>query len=594
MGARNNDDQWIVFLGGLVFGGAAIGFAWHFAARDILPLQDRLNMWDLVREAWAYRDNFWAYVAWRWPPMIAVGYPTAFTAAVLPGVLLYGAIIGALHRHWLSLAQAAIGWLAGAMIGYAVMRWAPMPNELARAFVMPGMAFLAGGLVPLLLAPPKDEAPLRGTQIKDSKGNSRAVIGKAVKAGSTVLAGVVLDRAAENEHTAVVGTTGSGKTVALQSMMFTALSRGDRHVVADPDGGAMSLFYQKGDVILNPADARSAKWDVLAEIEDDTDYRLLAEAVVPFPREDRASEWAIYSREIFATCLETWHQNQLGSSDTFFRVMATAGTEKLAQLCEDTAAHRYFEAGNEKMLGSIMGTLAPALGNMRQLARLQGPAFSVRRWIREGKGSLWMPYQAKQIPALRGLISCWMGLAIAETLSLPASKTRRIWFHIDELDALGRIQGLKDALARLRKKGGCMVLGLQSIAQVRSVYGQADANTIIENCNNKLILCCGSSEGGGTARFASEVIGDRVVERDEITTSRSQGPNPSTSTTYAVREHREPAVMDSEIMQLAPWTGYLKVARRRHWLRVSFKPEDFPVRVAAFTPAAPPIRDAAE
>ena len=36
---------------------------------------------------------------------------------------------------------------------------------------------------------------------------------------------------------------------------------------------------------------------------------------------------------------------------------------------------------------------------------------------------------------------------------------QRLWFVIDELDALGNIDGLKDALARLRKFGGRCVLG---------------------------------------------------------------------------------------------------------------------------------------
>ena len=31
---------------------------------------------------------------------------------------------------------------------------------------------------------------------------------------------------------------------------------------------------------------------------------------------------------------------------------------------------------------------------------------------------------------------------------------QRLWFVVDELDALGAIDGLKDALARLRKFGG--------------------------------------------------------------------------------------------------------------------------------------------
>jgi hypothetical protein len=592
--SKRNNDQGLIFGMSLVAGLIVIGLAWHYAARDILSPQDRLDMVDLLHEAWSYRDASAAYVAWRCPLMITEGYPQAFTAAVLPGVLVYGGIIWFLRRSLWSPIQAFIGWLAGAAIGYGVMTWVALPNALLQAFVMPGLAFLAGGIVPLFLAPPKEVVPVRGTHIKTVNGNSDAAVKKALKRGLTVLAGVILDRAAESEHFLNIGTTGSGKSVAQQTQMYTALLRGDRHIVADPDGSAMSLFYQTGDVILNPADARSARWDMLAEIEDSLDYRLMAEALTPQPRQDRGSEWVTYAQEILGTCLETWHVNELGSSEAFFRVMATADKEKLAQLCEGTAAHRYFEAGNERMLGSIMGTLAPALGNMRLLANLTGPAFSIRRWVREGQGSLWMPYQAKQIPALRGLISCWMGLAISETLSLPESRERRLWFYVDELDALGRIQGLKDALARLRKVGGCVVLGLQSIAQVRGTYGDADANTIVENCNTKLILRCNASEGGGTAQFASDVIGDRVVERDETTTSRSQGKHASTSTTRALREHREPAVLASEIMQLDRWTGYLKVATQKHWLKVAYKPVDFPKRAAAFLPVEQPMHDAAD
>src|SRR5690606_31608388 len=103
----------------------------------------------------------------------------------------------------------------------------------------------------------------------------------------------------------------------------------------------------------------------------------------------------------------------------------------------------------EKMLASILGTLAPAIGHLRFIAEIAGEPFSIRRWVREGSGSLWMPYTANQVAALRGLISCWMSIAVLETLSLEPSRHRRIWFHADELDALGRIEGLKDAQARL-------------------------------------------------------------------------------------------------------------------------------------------------
>jgi hypothetical protein len=38
-----------------------------------------------------------------------------------------------------------------------------------------------------------------------------------------------------------------------------------------------------------------------------------------------------------------------------------------------------------------------------------------------------------------------------------------------------------------------------------------------------LILRCSGSEGGGTARFASKLIGEREVMREQITKSRGGG-----------------------------------------------------------------------
>jgi type IV secretory pathway TraG/TraD family ATPase VirD4 len=59
---------------------------------------------------------------------------------------------------------------------------------------------------------------------------------------------------------------------------------------------------------------------------------------------------------------------------------------------------------------------------------------------------------------------------------------QRLWFVVDELVALGEIDGLKDALARLRKFGVRTIIGFQSIAQVSGTYGKAAADTIVENC----------------------------------------------------------------------------------------------------------------
>jgi type IV secretory pathway TraG/TraD family ATPase VirD4 len=159
-----------------------------------------------------------------------------------------------------------------------------------------------------------------------------------------------------------------------------------------------------------------------------------------------------------------------------------------------------------------------------------------------------------------------MRLAIFEAMN-SGERDQRLWFIVDELDALGQIDGLKDALARLRKFGGRCVLGFQSIAQVSSTYGQGEAQTIVENCGNTLILRCSASEQGGIARFASRLIGEREIVR--IHESRSTRPGTwQASKTRSEQHVIESAVLPSEIEQLPDLAGYLKLASSPSWRRV--------------------------
>jgi type IV secretory pathway TraG/TraD family ATPase VirD4 len=136
---------------------------------------------------------------------------------------------------------------------------------------------------------------------------------------------------------------------------------------------------------------------------------------------------------------------------------------------------------------------------------------------------------------------------------------QRLWFVVDELDALGEIDGLKDALSRLRKFGGRCLLGFQSIGQVSGTYGRAVADTIVENCGNTLLLRCSASERGGTSEFASKLIGQHQV----VHTSRSRTRQPTemlATTTTSELLSIEPAVMASEIERLPDLAGFLKFA----------------------------------
>jgi len=555
--------QQIAFLSAVT----AIAACWPLV-RHFVPADGRFALADLVREHWAHRHALEPWLEQRWAWLALHGYHLWFALAALPGVIAAAIVQGADRRTFWPLLHAPIGWLGGSVLGYWLYT-SFRADSWPLAVMMPAVfGFLGGAIAARLAATPRKVTHLRGTRLDVFTGQRGGRL-RARLMGGVTLAGVPLSREDETMHVAAIGATGSGKSTALRALMAGAILRGDRQVVADPDGTAMSAFFEPGDVILNPFDRRCARWDLLAEIERPGDHAFLAQSVLPHLGIGEHDQWITYAQQLLAAVLENFGRLGLGTTSDLIAMLASGSITELKLLCQDTAAARYFEPGGEKMLASILGTLAPAVGNLRFIAALEGETFSIRKWVRSGTGSLWLPYTANQVAALRGLISCWMNIAILETLSLAPDQDRCIWFHIDELDALGRIEGLKDAQARLRKFGGCVAIGFQSSAQVRAVYGEG-AHTIIENCGNLLLLRSGLSEGGGTADLASDLIGSREVERDDVSRSRTRGRYTSRSTSMQSKRAVEDVMLASEIMQLPNREGFVKRATAAEWRRVSF------------------------
>ena len=395
--------------------------------------------------------------------------------------------------------------------------------------------------------------------------------------GGLTLAGVALNAADESKHFKLIGTTGTGKSTAIRELLGAALTRGDRAVIADPDGGYLRHFYDamRGDVILNPFEPASVKWNLFGELAEPHDVEQLARSLIP-DHEGPDRSWRGYARTFFSAVTDQARAAGVSDVRELYRLLVVAGTSELKTLVAGTPAQPFLEEHNGRMFDSIRSVTSSAVAALAYVSRQEGGApFSVRRWTRgaaeaeqgAGKhGVLFIPYRAGEIAALRSVISAWMRLAIFEAMNR-AEGEQPLWFVVDELDALGQIDGLKDALARLRKFGGRSVLGFQSISQVSAIYG-ADAQTIVENCGTTLILRCAGSEHGGTSQFASRLIGEREVLRTSV--SRSQRPfkllpviNRSENSTV------EAAVMASEIEQLPDLAGYLKLASRPQWMQVA-------------------------
>jgi type IV secretory pathway TraG/TraD family ATPase VirD4 len=417
----------------------------------------------------------------------------------------------------------------------------------------------------------------RGTRIIARSGYARGAWRLHAGGGGTLtLAGVPIAPLDETKHFKLIGTTGTGKSTAIRELLERALDRGDRAVITDPDGGYLWSFHERyrGDVVLNPFEAYSVKWDPFAEIRERYDFDQLACGLIPTTEDSSGREWRGYARTFMSAVIRRCHERGHREVAELWRLLAVAPSSELRPIVFDTPAQPFLEPDNARMFGSIRSVAGSAAAALAYIKDQRAMPFSVRDWVESGRGVLFIPYRAGQIAALRSIIATWMRLAIFQTMSRP-EEDQRLWFVVDELDALGAIDGLKDALARLRKFGGRCVLGFQSVAQVSSTYGSGEAQTLVENCGNTLILRCSGSENGGTSHFASRLIGEREVIRRQTSRGRdregfftSRGSRRSTN--VSEQHVTEAAVMASELEQLPDLTGYVKTASSAQWRRVAF------------------------
>jgi hypothetical protein len=530
---------------------------------------------------------------------LALAY-SSVQVPMLAGLLSRRASLRRLIASPLTAAPLTIA--AGA--GLALFPHGMLPWEVGATFCY-ALGFLAGRAtadVGAGRAPPGSH--VRGAAVeqrgRDRSSPSRQFSRQAAGERGITLAGQAIPAQDEAKHFKLIGTTGTGKSTAIQELVSGALARGDRAIIADPDCGYLRRFYDagRGDVVLNPFDPRAMKWDLFGEIATGYDVEQLARSLIP-DHEGADRSWRGYARTFFSAVTRQAHEAGIADVGELYRLLVVADTRELRTLVRGTPAQPFLDEHNVKMFDSIRSVTTSAVGALEHIAAQQAPGFSVRAWVRQQQpGVLFIPYKAGQIAALRGAISAWMRLAIFETMDredapgaappgAQQADAHRLWFVVDELDALGQIDGLKDALARLRKFGGRCVLGFQSIAQVSSTYGQGEAHTIVENCGNTLILRCSASEGGGTARFASQLIGEREVLRTTRSTSR-RFTEFMGSKTESEHVAVEPAVLPAEIEQLPDLAGYLKLASSPLWRRahLTLAAERNPGAAPTPTPAA--------
>lgn len=392
---------------------------------------------------------------------------------------------------------------------------------------------------------------LRGTKIVSVSALKRQTADKS--ADQVTIAGVPVPRKVEQLHTMICGSTGSGKSVLLNELVFTALCRGDRAIILDPNGSMYARFGRKGDRILNPYDTRTQGWSIFNEIRADYDYERYALSVVPRGKTADAEEWRQYARLLLA---ETMRKVAISANPTIQAVAhytTIATPERLKAFLENTQAESLF-VGADKALASARFVLSTQVA-----PHLKMPVgrFSLRDWLAdEHAGNLYITWREDMAESMKPLLSAWVDVLCTSILSLPEDPNRTLWLCIDELASLEKLASLEDAATKGRKAGLRIVAGLQSTSQLTDIYGAHEAQTL-RSCFRSTVVLSGAKSDPKTCEDMSLSLGEHEVERERH--SKSRQPK-GTSISRQIAHERERVVMPSEIASLPALTGYLAFA----------------------------------
>jgi hypothetical protein len=424
---------------------------------------------------------------------------------------------------------------------------------------------------------PTDPAGLhRGTQVLDARSPPATLWGENRRTGesrSVEIGGARISRTVENRSFLVAGAPGTGKSVAIAGILEVVRARGERAIVYDPTGEYLSVFFQPGDTILNPLDARSASWTPWEDAPLGLpDYERMAEALIPENAEQPF--WHQAGRALLASVLA--EAGEARSVEEAVRLIQVASDEELQGVVERHGLAGLI--GSPQTFANVRAAMAVPTTSLRYL-RDGGTPISLREWAGTGSGWLWLTSRADQQPVLKPLISLWVDLAVTGVMVQPPSQRRRVWLVLDELPTLQRLPALEPALASGRKFELASVLGLQSIAQLRVSYGRDGAEAILGQPQTQLLLRLPDPE---TARWASGAIGERHIVREvKGETSGDRVPG-SQSTTW--QHHIEAAVLPSQVQALPTLEGYLRVADCPEVRRIRLTPTTRPMVTEAFVP----------
>lgn len=346
-------------------------------------------------------------------------------------------------------------------------------------------------------------------------------------------------------HLLISGSVGSGKTQILLPLVDQLYRHRIPSLVLDTKGDYTSYFPHA--LILSPWDARSAYWDIAADLRTKEQASAFADALIPLS-DGNGRHFDLACRQILTGVVIGFQQQarDLWGWKMLAKVLS-GGQAGLLQVLTNfaPAAADLIRDPKNQTTATTLSALSAHCRVIDDLATAWGDGdpkmkkFSLQQW-RHSKHPMVCLHAGLDQSLSRAWLAALYATAGGMLLRLSDSPSRRVFLMLDELTAVGKID-LAGLFERGRSKGVCGVAGFQDLAQVRAVYGKDFADALSSMVGTQIICQIGP---GDTREKVAVWCGS---ERVAIPTITHSGQDGKINRSHSVHEENRKLVLPAEL-----------------------------------------------
>jgi type IV secretion system protein VirD4 len=340
-----------------------------------------------------------------------------------------------------------------------------------------------------------------------------------------------LPRSLTTRHTLIAAPSGAGKSRTL-FLPNLSITQKVSFIATDPKSELWELTSgtQLNPIRFAPTDpAQSAAFNWIPLCSDIATAKRCAEAIIHAQGGKTDPFWTNGEQNLLTALFIHTAFTDAPTAAHCYEIL-TSGTETLSNILLNSMseparrAGRAFSEADTKIQTGLASGLIGKLQflddpNIRRFTSSSRKPVNFKKLRHEPTQIYWCLKQS-DVTQLQPLTALFFNLAILQLIDEKGDTP--VNFYFDEFANIGKLNNFEKDITLLRGQNIAVIAGLQSKSQLASIYGRDNANTIIENFNNKIILAGLQSE---TAKEFAELLGKYTYT--DIRTSRGKSSNAS-------------------------------------------------------------------